>query len=300
MIGKTNKHEEVMKQLHLEPTTRCTLACPRCERTVLINKFGKMFAQTDINIQDLDKFINVPVDTIYMCGNLGDPIYHKDFHKLVSTLRPKTKQIRIVTNGSYRKKKWWKQLSELLEPQDEIEFSIDGTPENFTEYRINGDWPSIQIGINVMVKSNAKTIWKYIPFNYNEDNIEETEQLANELGIDQFIVDPSDRWFGENDPYKTSKLYKFRYRKHYHNVNEPVVVKPKCIDFDNHHFVSADGYYTPCCYVKHHSFYYSSEWNNSKHDIRNTALNKELQYFWQEFSNTVHDQNYCKFFCGKG
>jgi len=88
-----------LKQLHIEPTTRCTLACPRCERTVLINKFSKMFVQQDINIQDLDKFIDVPVDSIYMCGNLGDPIYHKGFHTLVSTLRHKTKQIRIVTNA---------------------------------------------------------------------------------------------------------------------------------------------------------------------------------------------------------
>ena len=289
-----------MKQLHIEPTTRCTLACPRCERTVLINKFSKKFVQQDINIQDLDKFIDVPVDSIYMCGNLGDPIYHKDFHTLVSTLRHKTKQIRIVTNGSYRKLEWWEQLSELLEPQDEISFSIDGTPGNFTEYRVNADWDSIEPAIRTMAASPATVLWKYIPFAYNENSIDEARQLSVDLGVDQFIVDPSDRWWGEDDPYKTSKEYVNRYvNGGYAYDAESTGVDPKCIKLDNHHFISADGFYTPCCYVKHHSFYYKSEWHNSKHNIKNTHLSKELDDFWTEFSNTLQDNNYCKFYCGK-
>ncbi len=40
--------------LHIEPTSRCTLACPRCERTYFQNKFKKKnFSIVDLDIQAL-------------------------------------------------------------------------------------------------------------------------------------------------------------------------------------------------------------------------------------------------------
>jgi MoaA/NifB/PqqE/SkfB family radical SAM enzyme len=289
-----------MKQLHIEPTSRCTLACPRCERTVLIGKFGKLFRQQDIDIADLDQFINTQIDSVYLCGNLGDPIYHPEFHKLIQMLRGKCGQIGIVTNGSYKKPEWWQQLSDLLLPGDEIEFSIDGSPENFTEYRVNANWPSIKQAILTMVKSPATVGWKYIPFSFNEDSIEKTRQLSKDLGVDNFIIDPSDRWWGEQDKFKPANQYQSRYKElgNAYNFDSARVI-PKCINLDNHHFISADGYYTPCCYVKHHSFFHKSEWNNQKHQIKTSKLTKQLEYFWTDFSNTVQKNSYCKFFCGE-
>ena len=289
-----------MKQLHIEPTSRCTLACPRCERTVLIGKFGKLFKQQDINIADLDQFINTQIDSVYLCGNLGDPIYHPEFHKLIQMLRDKCNQIRIVTNGSYRKSNWWQQLSDLLLPGDEVSFSIDGSPDNFTEYRVNADWSSIKPAILAMVASPATVLWKYIPFSFNEDSIEQTRQISTDLGVDKFIVDPSDRWWGEEDQLKPGKDHDVRYKGAAGSYDfQSTKVIPKCLNMDNQHFISADGYYTACCYVKHHSFFPKSEWNDKKHQIKTTKLTKQLEYFWTEFSKTVQNNSYCKYFCGE-
>ena len=80
-----------MVSLHVEPTSRCTLACPRCERTVFLDKFGKKnFSIDDLNIASLENFIDTPVDDITLCGNIGDPIYHREFINLVKILLKKS------------------------------------------------------------------------------------------------------------------------------------------------------------------------------------------------------------------
>ena len=76
-----------MVSLHVEPTSRCTLACSRCERTVFLDKFRKKnFSIDDLNIAALENFIDISIDQINLCGNLGDPIYHREFIKLIKML----------------------------------------------------------------------------------------------------------------------------------------------------------------------------------------------------------------------
>jgi hypothetical protein len=46
------------------------------------------------------------------------------------------------------------------------DLAFDGSPENFTEYRVNADWDSILVGIEECVAGPATVIWKYIPFSF--------------------------------------------------------------------------------------------------------------------------------------
>ena len=193
-----------MVSLHLEPTSRCTLGCLRCERTTFLEKFSKKrFSINDVDINALEQFIDVPVTSTTLCGNLGDPIYHREFLKLVKMLKTKSQRITITTNGSYKSRKWWKTLNSVLQSQDEVQFSIDGLPKNFTEYRVNADWDSILVGIQECVLGPASTAWKYIPFSFNEHDIQETKLLSDSLGVGRFSVEPSDRWLID-DPLKPS------------------------------------------------------------------------------------------------
>ena len=194
-----------MVSIHVEPTSRCTLCCPRCERTVFIDKFGKKnFSIGDVDIDALENFIDTRCDDIILCGNVGDPIYHREFLKLVKMCTLKCQRIIITTNGSYKSRKWWRTLNNVLRTSDEIQFSIDGLPENFTKYRVNADWDSIQVGIEECVAGPATTIWKYIPFSFNEHDIAQTRELSQSLGIDKFRIYPSDRWLID-DPLRPSE-----------------------------------------------------------------------------------------------
>ena len=292
-----------MVGLHIEATSRCTLACPRCERTVFMEKFGKKnFDIVDLNIKRFQQFVDMPINTIMFCGNRGDPIYHSNFLELVSISKAMCTSVSIVTNGSRKSKDWWQQLVSILDNTDTITFSIDGTPENFTDYRINGDWDSIKTAIEVCVDSKVKTIWKYIPFKFNENDIDSVKILSEQLGIDKFHVEYSDRWL-INDPLRPSDdLIGLRdtVQQEYKTKGiKSFSIDPKCVS-DKEHFISADGFYAPCCYSKNYEFWYKSEWWKDKMSIQDYTLSECISRF-KNFYATIQDTrpNYCVFNCGK-
>lgn len=294
-----------MINLHVEPTSRCTLECPRCERTEFIKKFGKKnFSVVDLDIDAFESFVDVPVESILFCGNLGDPIYHRDFIQLVRVSKTLCNHISIITNGSRKSLNWWKDLNSCLTSDDKIIFSVDGIPDNFTQYRVNADWESIKIGIEQCVQGPAITVWKYIPFSFNEDDINTAEQLSKSLGVDIFLIENSDRWY-VNDPLRPTKKYigpRDQIQQSYkqQKLNE-YNIDPKCKN-NSEHYISADGYYTPCCYSKNFSFYYKSHWwkERNKHLIKNSKLSDQVKSF-NEFYTQIEIQkpDYCVFNCGK-
>lgn len=292
-----------MVGLHVEATSRCTLACPRCERTVFMEKFGKKnFRIADLCIEDFSKFIDIPIDSINFCGNIGDPIYHKDFLELIFVSKAKSKSLYITTNGSRKSKDWWQQLVSLLDNTDTVVFSIDGTPENFTNYRINGDWDSIKTAIDVCVASKVKTIWKYIPFKFNENDIDSVKIFSEQLGINQFRVEYSDRWLLDDPLRPSENLIGSRdtvQQEYKTSGNKSFSIDPKCVS-DKEHFISADGFYAPCCYSKNHEFWYKSEWWKDKMSIQDYTLSECISRF-NKFYATIQDTrpDYCVFNCGK-
>jgi MoaA/NifB/PqqE/SkfB family radical SAM enzyme len=292
-----------MVGLHVEATSRCTLACPRCERTVFMEKFGKKNLKIlDLDIDRFKQFVDMPIDTIGFCGNLGDPIYHSNFLELVSVSKTKSASIRITTNGSRKSKDWWQQLVSILDNTDTVIFSIDGTPENFTNYRINGDWDSIKTAIDVCVASKVKTIWKYIPFKFNENDIDSVKILSEQLGINQFRVEYSDRWLLDDPLRPSENLIGSRdtvQQEYKTSGNKSFNIDPKCVS-DKEHFISADGFYAPCCYSKNYEFWYKSEWWKDKMSIQDYTLSECISRF-NKFYATIQDTrpDYCVFNCGK-
>ena len=201
-------------RIELEITSKCTLRCARCPRTM--EKDTRYL--WDYGNIDKDVLINAIPETthqILMCGGYGDPLYHPDFAEIVVGLKEKTNaSISIDTNGSYlTKDKWIKSVS-CLTQGDCITFSVDGTPSNFTKYRENGDWASIRIGMETAVRSRAMVMWKYIIFSYNYkvENLIEVYNLCKEIGIPALQLvstrNVNEKLFIEQEEYK-KELEKF-------------------------------------------------------------------------------------------
>lgn len=271
----------------------------------MIDKFGKKsLPLTDLDFNDLDKFIDVALDEISLCGNVGDPIYHQNFSKLLTVCKKHSSRVKITTNGSYRSTRWWNEITSRLTSNDEVCFSIDGIPENFTQYRVNGHWNSILNGIKTCVNSSVKTTWKLIPFSFNENNIEKARKLSIDLGIDKFIVSPSSRW-ENNDVLKPSNLELIN--GHYKNQKKFKLgatdfnIDPECKD-NQSHYINAKGFYVSCCFAEHHNFYYKSHWwkEREKYNIKTTTLSEQITNF-QDFFQTINKEkyNYCMFNCSK-
>lgn len=313
---------ESLQGLHIEPTNICTLKCPRCSRTEFINQFPRKWTNKNLNLEDLKKFLDIDLSGKYVLfnGNYGDPLYYPDLIEAMLHFKSLNCKIIIYTNGSYVPESTWHQLVQILDEHDIINFSIDGIPDNFTKYRINANWASIKKGIDIVTKSKIKTVWKYIVFSYNLDTIKQAEQLSKDLGITEFIVNNSDRWIdndwlnpqqyvdvnrisingilpnGSFDGKRENSIIDWKMNNRNNEVD------PLCKITHSMHYISADGFYMPCCWTGDHRFYYQSEFykNQEQFNIANNTLTQVLQKL-ENFYNSIETNKpkYCTFNCPK-
>lgn len=296
----------LVKGIHLEPTNICTLKCPGCARTRFIDQWPKHWKNHSLDRSVLMRFLDLDLENIQisMCGNYGDPIYHPDLIGMVRDLKSRGATISLTTNGSHRKRTWWQDLVNELSANDCVTFSVDGVPENFIQYRINGDWETIQEAVEVCAAASCKTKWKFIPFSFNEDTVEQARQLSTDLGIDQFQIVNSDR-FDEVTMYLRPtknpigiKWYNQQNWKQSSSINR---LNPECHGGDSH-YISAQGYYMPCCYVGDHRFYYKTEFGKNKklYAIEHNTLSKILEKSTVvDFYDTLIEHSACQFNCGE-
>ena len=176
------------RSLEVELTSKCTLSCVKCPRTK--HKADRMW---DVGHIDTDNFllsIDDHINYINFGGAFGDSIYHPDIVEIFQELKSRKIKLRMDTNGSYSKHVNWEKLAECLDEEDLITFSIDGCPENFTQYRVNGDWESIKQALQRFNSSQGKSAWKYIIFKYNNsfDSIRRAYDTAMKLGVSKFML----------------------------------------------------------------------------------------------------------------
>lgn len=295
-------HNDI-RGFYIEPTNLCTLKCPGCARTQFINQWPQHWKNYNLNIDDLFNFLDISLagKTFVLGGNYGDPIYHPELIELVKRIKTQQAQITINTNGSYKKESWWQELTSLLDHNDSIVFAIDGVPDNFTEYRINSDWTSIKQAIDISVQSNCQTTWQYIPFLYNQNTIEQARFLSQQLGIDHFQITHSDRFDDQTMHYMPNNNFladRFTPQQSWKqgNISD---INPKC-SAGREHFITAEGFYTPCCYLADHRFYYKNIFGKNKktYNIKNTTIT-ELMSSLQviDFYNNLSANPGCQFNC---
>lgn len=289
---------------HIEPTNICTLKCSGCARTRFIEQWPRHWRNHSLDIDQLLNFLDIELTgkKILLCGNYGDPIYHPNFIDLVARLKQRGADLWITTNGSYKTQEWWTELVSNLTSTDLVTFSVDGTPDNFTKYRVNADWQSIRVGMEVVAKSQCNSTWKYIPFAFNQQDIETVEQLSQSIGIKNFRVELSDRFDEQTRELMPDvSLLGSRYlpQVKWKSDQSDLTLTPKCHS-GQEHFITADGYYTPCCYLADHRFYYKTPFgkNKKQYDIGQHTLSEILQQpTTVEFYQTLDQQPGCQFNC---
>lgn len=271
-----------IRGLHIEPTNICTLKCPGCARTRFIEQWPKHWHNHSLECDMLMRFLDIDLTdiTVSLCGNYGDPIYHPDLATLIKQFKSRGASIILTTNGSHRKEEWWRELVHHFDYTDKIVFSIDGLPQNFTRYRINGDWNTIEQAIKICVSKQITTIWKFIPFQFNQYDIDDAKKLCESLGMSDFKLVLSSRFDDKTMHFLPSNpmISKLKIAQDDFKKGKVKQVEPKC-GGGTQHFISADGFYSPCCFVADHRFYYKTIFGQNKKlfDIRTRTLTNILQ-----------------------
>jgi len=191
------------RSLHIEPTTRCKIACVTCPRT----RFPELVPIVDIDI-DIVVRSAAGYDDVYMCGDHGDSIYHPRLHEMLDRLQEAhpTLSIKFETNGSGRTPTWWKETAQRLKSKDTVIFNIDGVRDNNHIYRIGSKWDTIEQGARSLRAANPDVImiWRYIAMHHNQDSLAEAYTLSKEIGFNHFMLIWSDLY----DKFEWTRLTK--------------------------------------------------------------------------------------------
>lgn len=202
-----NRYGWQLYHWHIEISGKCTLKCPRCPRTELpaTSWTNKEFTLAEFKQAFDPDFITQNVRRFTFCGDIGDPIYCKDFLKICRYIKEvlPTCHIFTITNGSYKKPEWWSELANILNEYDTINFSVDGYNHDTNNlYRVNSDWDSIQAGMSIMGhESQAHVVWASIFFRFNQDHQSEIIAQARANNCDSVQWTKSTKFASKYDTY---------------------------------------------------------------------------------------------------
>jgi MoaA/NifB/PqqE/SkfB family radical SAM enzyme len=305
---------------HIEPSSICTLRCPRCPRaevpeTLLNQQLTLAFFKNQIG-EDTVKQIK----KITFCGNDGDPIYCKELIDIcawIKSINPLV-QLIIITNGSYKPDNWWHGLGKVLNHNDELHWSIDGWDhDSNVQYRVNSNWHSIMSGISAFQSSNNSTyrVWAAIAFKFNQDHIDVQRTLANQLNFDCYQLTLSTKFhskypeiYSANDHLEpdNKQFVAAGHRFQRDNTVLSTKVRPgaelvniflqraQALSRQNTHsgicmignkgvFLNSRGEFYPCCWTANR-YEHNSNWHTlaeSKFNLNNKTFNEILQDpFW--------------------
>lgn len=296
---------------HIEPTSKCILECPLCDRTGFYEKFKKRELH-EINIGNLINFFKDFSPNIFMCGNNGDPIYHSKFHELCSSLKNINCRVHIVTNGSGKNKKWWEKLCLMLSNEDSITFSVDGLEDTNHLYRKNAKWNSIIDAINIATKYDINTIWKFIVFKHNQHQIEDAKKLSKFLKVKNFQLEKSNRWW-KTDLMPDEKYVDASYKHQIaaaKKIDKKTIIKQQCMTVSNsvpdkHLYIDAEGNFYPCCKMGSYAFRYKHIFSPKlkKYNIKNNTIEQilnanEVKQFFETTKSYETADKCCKIYCG--
>lgn len=279
----------------LDITNRCNLGCPRCSRTELIQSYPRYWKDKDLEIHELEKFVQPIMDQIKIFefkGTLGDPIFNPKFIEWIRWCKQHNKTVFIHTNGQAGPRLWDK-LADLITPRDKVVVGIDGMPHDFMRYRINAQWKNIESLANSLA-GKVNLVWQYIKFSYNHHEVEDARKLSADMGFNEFMLVNSSRWISDDDwlmpPGSLPKK----------QMTTPEI-HPQCFDRPMH-IVSSDGFYFPCAMYIDDRARYKSPWART-FDIRKTTINDVIKSsISTDFFAKLNDEsapNYCRFQCGK-
>ena len=312
---------------HIEPSSICTLKCPRCPRAEVPESLLNKSLTLDFFQNQIGENIIKKIRKITFCGNDGDPIYCKQFLEIcewIKSINPVIHLV-IITNGSYKKAEWWSKLGSILNEYDEIHWSLDGWDQDSnTKYRVNCDWNSIVEGILSFTRSNASTyrVWASIAFRFNENNLQQQQELAKLWQFDLYQLTKSTKFgskyptaYGEDDLLEpvdqnlVSSSHRFeRITKQLSNKLRPgqdlkelfctraahlakhTTHSGICLIGNKGVFLSSQGEFYPCCWTANRY-----EHNQSWHNLATSKFNLYNHTFEEILSDSFWESDFLKF-----
>jgi MoaA/NifB/PqqE/SkfB family radical SAM enzyme len=213
--------------VHLEITQRCQAACPMCDRNENGGVDNRHITNAELSLEDCKRIFEPEfvkqLKTMYMCGNLGDPIVAKDTLEVFRYFRQHNPDmwLSMNTNAGAKDETWWRELAQVFGRMGTVIFSVDGLSDTNHLYRQNVVWANVERNMRAFIDAGGRARWDYIIFGHNEHQVDEARELAQSWGVERFQVKKSARFFTANSQSKD--VHQARNRK---GEQTQAIVKP--------------------------------------------------------------------------
>ena len=182
-----------IRTVHLEITAKCQAACLQCDRNINGGELNPNINLDELSLEDCKKIFTPnlvkQLDSLFMCGNLGDPVVAKDSLEVMDYLRSQNSNIWLSmnTNAGAKKPDWWAELAKTFGRMGTVIFSLDGLEDTNHLYRQNVNWKIAIKNAQAFIDAGGRARWDYIIFEHNEHQLED----AKAARIEAMKKDPS-------------------------------------------------------------------------------------------------------------
>src|SRR6056300_1608941 len=205
-----------IKEIHLEITQKCQAACPMCDRNMNGGADNPHITNAELSLEDCKRIFKpefiAQLKTMYMCGNLGDPIVAKDTLEVFKYFREHNKDmwLSMNTNAGAKDEAWWSELAKTFGRMGAVIFSVDGLRDTNHIYRQGVVWDNVERNMQAFINAGGRARWDYLIFEHNQHQVEEAEALANKWGCEKFMKKKTGRFVDANTNKKEKHQAKDR------------------------------------------------------------------------------------------
>lgn len=271
-----------IRTIHLENTQNCQANCPMCDRSKNGGEINPHINLDELTIDDVKNIFEPDfikqLNTMYMCGNLGDPIVARDTLEIFSYFRKHnpTMWLSMNTNAGARDATWWGNLASILGRSGAVIFSVDGLADTNHIYRQGVKWDAVYNSMKSFIGAGGRARWDFLVFEHNQHQVDEAEELAQTMGFEKFVAKKTGRFVSGTSAPKdlhtgtdrkgVAKVEIKKPNEQYQNsaLKSQAAIVEKHGNMDNYYdttkvlckvkdtgslFITAEGLAMPCCWT---------------------------------------------------
>jgi MoaA/NifB/PqqE/SkfB family radical SAM enzyme len=203
------KYKDI-KTIHLEVTQNCQASCPMCDRNQNGGALNHHINLNELSLTDCKKIFEADfikqLKTMYMCGNLGDPIVARDTLEIFRYFRQHNADmwLSMNTNAGARDSNWWKELAQIYGKMGTVIFSVDGLSDTNHLYRQGVNWTTVENSIHSFIAAGGRARWDFLIFEHNQHQVDEAKHLSEFWGFERFIAKKTGRFITADSKKKDS------------------------------------------------------------------------------------------------
>ena len=201
---------EDIRVIHLENTQNCQASCPMCDRNQNGGAINPHIDLSELTLEDCKRIFEpefiAQLKTMYMCGNLGDPIVARDTLEIFKYFREHNKDmwLSMNTNAGARDEAWWSELAKVFGRMGAVIFSVDGLRDTNHLYRQGVVWDNVVRSATSFINAGGRARWDFLIFEHNQHQVEQAQEIADKIGFEKFVAKKTGRFVTATSEKKES------------------------------------------------------------------------------------------------